>query len=219
MDKDLQISCIKQELEKHDVLDLAISNKEKEFVDKALEKNLDVAVDIVETMADIPYVGSVVKLGMIGSKYLEYRFVRNLAKFLRSDTNISFEEKERFLSRLTPKDRKKIHDYVLQYILRAEDDEKAELMGFLYSACVMKKIDNSMFLRLCSIVDRAFIDDLHLLANFTNENDEYPIVANNFINLGLIDNYVGGMWRNEPSFRLNEVGLKLYEILSENNWC
>lgn len=219
MDKELQVSCIRQDMKKHDILDLAVSNKEKEFVDKALEKDLDVAVDIVQTMADIPYVGSVVKLGMIGSKYMEYRFVRKLAIFLSSDKNISLKEKERFISNLTHKDRKKIHDYVVQYILRAEDDEKAELMGFLYSACVMKKIDNSMFLRLCSIVDHAFIDDLHLLAKFTNSNERDLIAANNFVNLGLIDNYVGGIWRDNPSFQLNDVGLTLYNILSENNWC
>ena len=44
-------------MEKHDVLDLSVSNIniEKEFVDKALEKEFDVAIDIVEAMADIPY--------------------------------------------------------------------------------------------------------------------------------------------------------------------
>lgn len=61
--------------------------------------------------------GSVVKLGIIGSKYMEYRFVRKLAMFLRCDTDIPFEEKERFISLLTPKDRKKIHDDVLHEIL------------------------------------------------------------------------------------------------------
>lgn len=66
-------------------------------------------------MADIPY-GFCCKLGIIGSKYMEYRFVRKLAMFLRSDTDIPFEEKERFISLLTPKDRKKIHD-VLHEIL------------------------------------------------------------------------------------------------------
>lgn len=46
------MSCIKLDMEKHDVLDHAVSNKEKEFVEKALEKELDVAVDIVEAMVD-----------------------------------------------------------------------------------------------------------------------------------------------------------------------
>lgn len=48
---------------------------------------------------------------------MEYRFVRKLAMFLRCDTDIPFEEKERFISLLTPKDRKKIHDDVLHEIL------------------------------------------------------------------------------------------------------
>lgn len=40
--------------------------------------------------------------------------------------------------------------------------------------------------------------------------------ANSFINLGLIDNYEGGVWLNKPSFQLNSVGLKLYSILDRN---
>lgn len=48
----------------------------------------------------------------------------------------------------------------MEYLLRAEDDEKAELIGFVYEECVYGRIDNMMLLRLCSIIDRAFLYDL-----------------------------------------------------------
>ena len=76
-----------------------------------------------------------------------------------------------------------------------------------------------MFLRLCSIIDRSFVDDLRKLKDYINENDEYSVIANNFINLGLMDNYTGGFWKDKSTYQLNEVGKKLYEILNENNWC
>ena len=202
-----------------DVFELALSKNENEFVKKALTSEFEVTVDIVQVLSAFPYVGSLVKLGVIGCKYIELRFIRKLAKFLESDLSIPYNEKERFVNSLKDSDRKKIQDYVVQYLLHAEDDEKAVLMGYLYKSCVLDNIDKVMFLRLCSIIDRSFVDDLRKLKDYINENDEYSVIANNFINLGLMDNYTGGFWKDKSTFQLNEVGKKLYEILNENNWC
>ncbi len=206
-------------MDKQDIFELALYKNENEFVKKALTSESEVMVDIVQVLSDFPYIGSLVKLGMIGCKYMELRFIKKLAKFLESDLSIPYNEKERFVNSLKDSDRKKIQDYVVQYLLHAEDDEKAVLMGYLYKSCVLNKIDKVMFLRLCSIIDRAFVDDLHQLKDYINENEEYSVIANNFINLGLIDNYTGGFWKDKPTYQLNEVSKKLYEILNENNWC
>lgn len=40
----------------------------------------------------------------------------------------------------------------------------------------------------------------------------------NFIILGLTDNYIGGVWKDMPSFQLNNLGHILYDILNSNNW-
>lgn len=106
----------------------------------------------------------------------------------------------------------------MEYLLRAEDDEKAELMGFVYEECVYGRIDNMMLLRLCSIIDRAFLYDLLELPKYMEENSDDSDAAYNFINLGLIDNYIGGVWKNMPSFQLNNLGHRLYDILNTNNW-
>ena len=92
----------------------------------------------------------------------------------------------------------------MEYLLRAEDDEKAELMGFVYEECVYGRIDNMMLLRLCSIIDRAFLYDLLELPKYMEENSD--------------DNYVGGVWKDMPSFLLNNLGHRLYDILNRNNW-
>lgn len=205
-------------MKKQDIFELALYRNEDEFVKKSLTSEFEVTVDIVQVLSAFPYIGSLVKLGMIGSKYMELRFIKKLAKFLESDLSIPYNEKERFVNSLKDSDRKKIQDYVVQYLLHAEDDEKAVLMGYLYKSCVLNNIDKVMFLRLCSIIDRAFVDDLHQLKDYINENEEYSVIANSFINLGLIDNYTGGFWKDKLTYQLNEVGKKLYEILNENNW-
>lgn len=201
-----------------DIFDLSVSNKENDFVKSGCDVNLDITVNIAEVFSDFPYIGSLVKLGVFGNKYVEYRFIQKAAKFLKNDVEISLDKKKKFLSSLTLMDKKRIYDYIMQYLLRAEDDEKAELMGFVYVECVYGRIDHKMLLRLCSIIDRAFLYDLLELPKYVKAASDASDAANSFINLGLIDNYEGGVWTNNPSFQLNNVGLKLYDILNKNNW-
>lgn len=201
-----------------DIFDLALSGKEKDFVKEGLKTDIDITSNILEVFSDFPYIGSLVKLGIFANKYMEFRFIKKLSKFLEKDVEIPLEEKQKFLENLDEKDRARMEDYVMQYLLHAEDDEKATLMGYIYEAYVYGEIDNSMFLRLCSIVDHAFLDDLRELPKYIQKNGEESIAANNFINLGLMDNYVGGVWTSKPSFQLNQVGMLLYAILKSNKW-
>lgn len=200
------------------VFDLALSGKEKDFVKTGLNTDIDIASNILEVFSNFPYIGSLVKLGVFANKYMELRFIKKLSKFLKRDVEIPLEDKQKFLENLDKKDRARMEDYVMQYLLHAEDDEKATLMGYIYEVYVYGEIDNSMFLRLCSIVDHAFLDDLRELPKYIQKNGEDSIAANNFINLGLMDNYVGGVWTDKPAFQLNQVGMSLYAILKSNEW-
>lgn len=38
------------------------------------------------------------------------------------------------------------------------------------------------------------------------------------VNLGLIDNFVGGYWKDEPSWVLNQTCRILHDILKSNGW-
>lgn len=200
-----------------DIFDLSVSKKEHKFVKDGLVLELDVSADIIETFCDIPYIGSLIKLGRIGSKFQELHFIRKLAKFLEKEKDISEKEKEDFLNSLTPKRRKKLYEYLTHYLLRAEDDAKADIMGYVYKERVYGRIGDEMFLRLCSIVDRAFIDDLKELPYYSGKEGDYSIAANNFINLGLIDSYSGG-WVNGTIYELNDIGETLHRILKQNGW-
>ena len=122
------------------------------------------------------------------------------------------------MEELDPNKRKKMYEYVTLYLFRAEDEDKADIMGYLYKECIFGQIDNELFLRLCSIVDKAFLSDLKKLPTYIEKSTDFSIYANNFINLGLIDNYVGGSWVGSPSYELNEVGKTLLRILQRNEW-
>ena len=205
-----------------DIFDLSVSKREQEFVKYGLSLELDVSADIAETVCDIPYIGSLIKLGRIGSKFQELHFVRKLARFLDKEKDIPEEEKEKFLNGLSLKQRKKMYEYLTHYLLRAEDDIKADIMGFIYKERVYGRINDEMFLRLCSIVDRSFVFDLRALPEYVEEkknNDYDEIVVNAFMNLGLIDNEIdNGAWGNRTIIELNEIGQTLHQILESNGW-
>lgn len=206
-----------------DIFDLSVSKKEHEFVRNGLALELDVSADIVETFCDIPYIGSLIKLGKVGSNFQELHFVRKVAKFLEKEKDIPEKEKEKFLDDLTPKRRKILYEYLTHYLLRAEDDAKADIMGYIYKERVYGRIDDKMFLRLCSIVDRAFVFDLKFLPDYADEhkytNDENILIVNQFTNLGLIDNDIDtGAWSYGATIGLNDIGLNLHRILESNGW-
>ena len=119
--------------------------------------------------------------------------------------------------------RRKIYEYLTHYLFRAEDDAKADIMGYIYKERVYENIDNGMFLRLCSIVDRAFVYDLRSLPKYEKEdidiNDYDSTIVNALINLGLIDNEIdNGAWNNRTIIELNDIGLVLHRILNQNGW-
>ncbi len=206
-----------------DIFTLSVSNKEQEFVSSGLELELDVSADFIENFYDIPYIGSLIKLGRFGSKFQELHFIRKLARFLEKEKDIPQKEKEKFLDSLTPKRRKKLYEYLMHYLLRVEDDAKADIMGYIYKERVYGHIKDEMFLRLCSIVDKSFVFDLRALPNYEKENkdknDYNPTIVNAFMNLGLIDNEIdNGAWGNRTIIELNEIGKILHRILKQNGW-
>ncbi len=201
-----------------DLFALSVSSKEKDFINVGLKMDMEVSADVLSTFADVPYLGSLIKLGILANKYQDLRFIRKVAKFLDKQQDISEEKKVQFLGSLNENKRRMIHDYLMHYLLRAEDEEKADIMGFIYKERVCGFIDDEMFLRLCSIVDKAFVFDLSKLKQLSEKNEVDSVAINSFVNLGLIDNDLGGVWHDKPQKQLNKVGLLLSQILDKNGW-
>ena len=91
---------------------------------------------------------------------MDYRFVRKLHFFLEQSETLEPEKKEKFLKSLSRDDSKRINSYLTQLLYSSEEDAKATLMGKIYRSRLMEEIDNDMMLRLCSVVNKAFLPDL-----------------------------------------------------------
>ena len=200
-----------------DIFDLSLSKKEKEFVKTGLDLELDVATDVVETFADIPYIGSLIKLGRIGNKFRDLHFVRKLARFLEKEQEIPEVEKKKFIDSLDAKKRQKMYEYLIHYLLNAEDDVKADIMGFVYRERVYGRISDDMFLRLCSAVNKLFVGDLKYLDLYLKPNAKSNYVTNNLYSSGLL-NVTGSSVQGDTlniggQYILNDIGKLLYDIL------
>jgi len=199
------------------------SKQDKEFVLKNGSLEFEVFADILKTAEDIPYIGSLFKLGKVAVNYMDYRFVRKLHFFLEQSESVEPEKKEKFLNSLSLDDNKRINSYLTQLLYSSEEDGKALLMGKIYRSRLMEEIDNVMMLRLCSIVNKAFLPDLEHLREYVEDNSSYDYVRDNLNSLGLLRN-LGGTYQKEngewagvgfgPAIhRLNDVGNELLRIM------
>jgi len=205
------------------IFEIQQSKQDKEFVMKNGSLEFDVFADILKTADDIPYIGSLFKLGKVALNYMDYCFVRKLHYFLAESDNIEPEKKEEFLNGLDKKDYKRINAMMTQLLYTAEEDGKATLMGKIYRSRLMEEIDNNMMLRLCSVVNKAFLPDLEHLHEYVEDNSSYDYVRDNLNSLGLLRN-LGGTYQKEngewagvgfgPAIhRLNDVGKDLLRIM------
>jgi len=205
------------------IFDIQQSKQAKEFVLHNGSLELEVFADILKTAEDIPYIGSLFKLGKVAVNYMDYRFVRKLHFFLEQSESVEPEKKEKFLNNLSPDDNKRINSYLTQLLYSSEEDGKALLMGKIYRSRLMEEIDNDMMLRLCSIVNKAFLPDLEHLREYTAENGSDDYISDNLNALGVLQD-LGNVheehhedWHSTgfgpTKHKLNAVGQELLRIM------
>lgn len=151
------------------------------------------AVSGVLTLGIVP-AGSLVKASVeVYSAYRIGHLEQKLNKFLETiqSGDTTREEIEEFLEGLEDK-KEYVSDYLQGLLINAETAEKTKLFAYIYKAAVKKEIDHDTMLKLCSIVNNSYIFDLKLLPDYCESNEDLIEEANPLINLGLINNYIGG---------------------------
>jgi len=203
--------------EEKDIFDLSVAKDEDKFVKKSLKLESEVVSDILEQMKVFPWLGSLIKLGMVGKGFLDLRFVRKIGRFLQPSNDIAQERKEDFLDKLDKKDRKRMYEYLMHLLYTAEEDKKADVMGKVYRDRIIGNIDNDIFLRLCSAINKVYIDDVDRLGDYTNPNPKDDYVTNNLYSSGLLQTteskFEGSALVMGGSYVLNDLGRHLLRIL------
>ena len=203
-----------------DIFDLSASKEEGKFVKDALLLESEVASDIIEEMNGFPWLGALIKLGRVGKGFLDLRFIWKIGRFLNQSADIDQKTKEVFLAKLNKKDRKKMYEYLMHLLYTAEEDRKADVMGMVYRDRIMNNINNDMFLRLCSSINKVYIDDVDRLVDYVKPKFKSDYITNNLYSSGLLqmrNAEVKGTGLNlGGEFELNEVGKHLLRILEQS---
>lgn len=201
------------------IFEIQQSKTDKEFVLKNGSLEFEVFADIFERAGNLPYIGSLFKLGKVAINYMDYRFVRKLHFFLAESENIKQEKKEKFLNSLSQKDYKRINAMMTHLLYSAEEDGKATLMGKIYRSRLLGEIDDEMMLRLCSVVNKAFLTDLDHLEEYVKPNSKDNYITSNLYSFGLLrlkgPEVVERTLNVDGQYEVNEVGRLLMRIMRE----
>lgn len=205
-------------MEEKDIFDLSVAKEEGKFVEKSLLLESEVVSDILDELKEFPWLGSLIKLGKVGKGYMDLRFIWKIGRFLKKSEDIEQEKKEAFLAKLDKKDRKRMYEYLMHLLYTAEEDRKADVMGMVYRDRIMGNINNDLFLRLCSAVNKVYIDDVERLEDYIKPNPKDDYVANNLYSSGLLklsdSNTDGNTLIIGVRYELNDIGKHLLRILT-----
>lgn len=153
---------------------------------------------------------------------MDLLFIRKVARFLQQSENIEEEKKAQFLEKLDRMQRKKMYDYLIHFLHSAESEDKADVMGIIYGERICGHIDDNLFLRLCSVVNNCYIEDLKHLGEYLELNDKNDYVTDNLSSCGLLSipppSVKGSSINLENRYTLSNIGKTLYEILKHANW-
>lgn len=188
---------------------------------KAEARNANLMSLVESGLNVIPFVpvGTIIKnaANQIGT-YRDLRFAQKLETFLFPLLEDFDKDKfDSFLEKVGDQ-KENVSQYLIRLLDAAETDEKADMMGCIYHAAVLGQIGHEEMLRYCDIIRKCFVFDLKQLPKYLEPTDGDSITCQNLINVGLIDNYSGGMWKDEPDVVINDFGRKLYDILSNEGY-
>lgn len=210
-------------MEENDNL-LVLSKKENKdkFLSNMGKTLIDAAGEWSDAFAELPYIGSVIKISKVGMAISDQHFIKKIGKFLEVGTYTP-EEFDKFYEELDKKLIEKLASFLINTLTAIDETEKATVVGYLYKHRVKRNIDDDLMIRLCAIVNRSYLNDLKSLPEYSQIKTTNHYVADNLFSLGLLANcgIDGGNVDGSNSgtmYQLNPVGEKLLEILKTENW-
>jgi len=189
----------------------------KQLADVVNDPAVELGTTILDSILAVPMGGIFVSIYKLKVGIADYLLCKKFAHFLGPMSEME-DEVDDYLETMEAEEREKLAEYLFSLLSNAESSDKTQLMGFVFKSTVHGEIDQGMMLRLVSIVGRSFVLDLQELPKYLRPNEDVTIATNEFVNLGLIDNEVGGYWKDAPTLELNEVGKTLYRILDKEGW-
>ena len=138
------------------------------FTSETMVEFLEVSKDVGESLSKAFKVISIIqKSASIPDKL----FMHKMEKYLKGLTEIPQEKRNKYLERVGKKSLNKDSVFILNMVNRIEESSKFDILLKLFEAKMDQIIDDSMYTRLCLLVDRTmYADLLYLIENITDSN-------------------------------------------------
>ena len=143
------------------LVDSTTSPELKNLAVEVAEVGLDQLLD-EEVLKDLPIVGGFVRAYKTALSIRDRTFFNKVTRFLIKLNSISDEEKKGFREDIKsdPKLRRRVGETLLLVLDRLDDLEKPEILAVMFKEYLSNGMDFTLFKRLASAIDIAFIEDL-----------------------------------------------------------
>lgn len=215
----------------NDIIEYSISQEESKFVQKGIDVEIETFGEILSECENIPYIGSLYKLGKVFTDFRDLHFIKRLAKFLSKSESISYEVKKKFVDSLSSTDRKRISDFLMHSLYNCEEDIKAEILGYVYKYRLLGSFsegetnihtENDYMFRICHGINLVYAWNLQYLSEYREEHVNDGISTDDLYHAGFLSMSISGTksipFNPKTFYQLNVYGHKLDDILCKENW-
>lgn len=175
------------------------------------------------TLRDIPVIGIITGMMKAGRDIQASLFLRKIAIFLKEMSQATVEEREKFIAQFDCDEKQyKFGQAILMLLERSDDTIKPRLIAKIITAHIHGHFDLVKTMRLCSIVNRCYTQDLNLLTNFSDGTQgENSAIAESLFAIGLLSQggIDSGSWDDKDGgiiFVKNEYGQLLTDHVLGN---
>ena len=176
---------------------------------------------------DFPIVGTLISLTKAGITVRDQLFFKKVIKFLGPISEVTPNERAKFLDSLSESENKKANEYLLMYIDRLDSNDKAEWLGMASSAYIRGEITFHQLHYFAHYLDHVFIlvwkDYLKAIKPWAEKRGGVPRIAiDDALALevvGFYDRKVKAIRQPAPDFQsitLQDIEFQL--VLSNGGW-
>lgn len=177
-------------------------------------------------LRDIPIIGMITGTLKAGNDIKSALFIRKIAIFFKTLSDTSDEDRRRFIDKFrTREEQHRFGEAILLLLERAENMEKPKLIAQIINAYISNKVDESMAFRICSMIDRCYVQDFELLRDFVNGTQgENILIVESLLSVGFLSNagIDGGTFGEEGEdsdgviYNINDYGKIFVECVYQN---
>ncbi len=137
------------------------------------EIGIDTALD-EGVLREIPILGTTIGLARASKSVRDNLLLKKIGKFFTPIAKASEKAGKDLLAKLDQDEsfKKKLSELIAVYLDKYDAEIKAEYLGILLASCLNGELDHEDFLRMASMIERAYWGDLNRLTEYAAAGSE-----------------------------------------------